>query len=368
MALAVASTFISLIAHAAEPFIGAYTEFPMLFNEKDSPQEREHSMAEQLNRFQDAGLRVVIPLVVTGQNVAFYPTKLIPSRAYQDWDPLAILKRLAHERGLKVYPWIATMNSGNQRPKGILKEHPDWALRDEDSQPIGFISPGHPEGRKHVIAMIKEVVTNYKPDGVLLDYLRFHDDETALDAVSQESFDRLHPEDRFPRKGKEFRQASYAFKRQLLTELVGQISGEVRAIAPKMPIAIYMWHAGERKYTRDWATWVERGYIDHINLRGYYYRKNEGEHYLEKLEQHFHTFTEAISELHRPVELTMCIGIDTSYDKIRSAREIEEYLNVAGRCGLRGATFFTWAPMLPFLSDIKKAGYVEKFAADLSTK
>ena len=89
MALAVASTFISLIAHAAEPFIGAYTEFPMLFNEKDSPQEREHSMAEQLNRFQDAGLRVVIPLVVTGQNVAFYPTKLIPSRAYQDWDPLA---------------------------------------------------------------------------------------------------------------------------------------------------------------------------------------------------------------------------------------------------------------------------------------
>ena len=154
----------------------------------------------------------------------------------------------------------------------------------------------------------------------------------------------------------------------MLTELVGQISGEVRAIAPKIPIAIYMWHAGERKYTRDWATWVERGYIDHINLRGYYYRKNEGEHYLEKLEQHFHTFTEAISELRRPVELTMCIGIDTSYDKIRSAREIEEYLNVAGRCGLRGATFFTWAPMLPFLSDIKKAGYVEKFAADLSSK
>ena len=64
----------------------------------------------------------------------------------------------------------------------------------------------------------------------------------------------------------------------------------------------------------------------------------------------------------------MCIGIDTSYDKIRSAREIEKYLNVAGKCGLRGATFFTWAPMLPFLSDIKKAGYLEKFAADLSSK
>jgi uncharacterized lipoprotein YddW (UPF0748 family) len=367
-AVAVAVICLPSVAPAAEPFLGAYVEIPELFKGATSEAEREETMARQLDRFHDAGLRVVMPYVVTTSNVAYYPSRLIPIKACPDGDPLAILMRLARQRGLKVYPVICVMSSGGDRPRGILKEHPEWALRDKTGQPMGFISPGHPEARKYVVAMIKEVAANYKPDGVLLDYLRYYADETPLDAVSQAGFDRLHPADRFPPDGREYTGAMYAFKRQLLTELVGQISGELRALAPRPRIAIYMWHARERKYTRDWATWVGRGYIDQVNLRGYYYRKNEGDRYLEKLEENFRGVSEVLGELHKPVELTMCVGISTTYDTIRSAREIGDYLEVAKRCGVQGVAFFRWHSLLPFLDDVKKEGYIERFVSGLSSR
>ena len=341
--------------------MGSYANFHQWFATADSPSIREAKIAAQLDGFKAAGLRVVMPCVLTTSNVAFYPSKRVPNAYFGEWDGLEVLMRLARQRGLKVYPWIAVMNSGNERPKGVLAEHPEWALRDEAGQPTGFISPGHPQARDHVVGVITEVVERYRPDGILLDYLRYQTDEMRLDAVSEAEFDRLHPVDRLPRSGTAYRQADWAFKRQLLTELVGRISGEVRKLAPGMPIGIYMWHAGERKYTRDWTAWVDQGYIDQIHLRAYFYRKNEGERYLERLEEHFRVFLDVASVLRRPVDVMMTVGISTTYDSIRSAQEIDDYLDVGRAVGVKGVSFFTWEPLVPFLDDVKRERMFEEF-------
>jgi hypothetical protein len=55
----------------------------------------------------------------------------------------------------------------------------------------------------------------------------------------------------------------------------------------------------------------------------------------------------------------------TSHGKIREAREIEDYLNIAKRRGVNGAAVFTWETLQPYLPEVKKAGYFEKFTSGL---
>jgi hypothetical protein len=126
-----------------------------------------------------------------------------------------------------------------------------------------------------------------------------------------------------------------------------------------------MWGAHELKNTRDWRTWAERGYLDMLNLTGYVFPKEYGEKYLEVLDGRFGDVAAVLKELPRPVEFTICVGISTSHGKIREAREIEDYLQIAKRHGVHGAAFFTWETLQSYLDEVKQAGYLEQFTAGL---
>ena len=112
------------VVAAAEPFMGSYVNIATLFPAKADEAERERSMAQQLDRFRDAGLRVVMPYVTNTNHVAFYPSRVLADKAYGDWDPLAVLVRLARQRGLQIYPVICVMASGDQGPRGPWTQRP----------------------------------------------------------------------------------------------------------------------------------------------------------------------------------------------------------------------------------------------------
>jgi len=350
---------------ADEPFLGAYIHFPAWFRGKADEAARQRAIVENLDRFRDSGLRVLIPFVTTTGGQAEYPSQVVPDKVWGSWDPLAVTVREARQRGLQIYPTMCVLACGHNQPAGVLKVHPDWALRDKAGQPMGFVSSGHPEARKWVVSVLKEIATKYHPDGILLDYCRYPGNEAQMDPVAQAKFEAAHPADRFPpgstRYNDEFRQ----FKRECLTELVGQISGALRALKPQPRIALYMWGAHELKGTRDWRTWADRGYLDMLNLTGYAYREQYGEKYLQVLDDRFRDVAAVLKELHNPVEFTICVGIATSHGKIREAREIEDYLQIGKRHGVQGASIFTWETLQPYLADVKKAGYLEQFTSGL---
>jgi uncharacterized lipoprotein YddW (UPF0748 family) len=348
-----------------EPFMGAYIHLPAWFEGKTDQADRERAIVENLDRFRDSGLRVLIPFVTTTSGQADYPSQVIPDKVWGTWDPLAVMVREAHQRGLQVYPAVCVLACGHNRPGGILKEHPDWALRDKEGQPMGFISSGHPEARKWVVSVLKEIATKYQPDGILLDYCRFPGNEAQMDPVAQAQFEASHPADKFPPGSSQYKAAFLQFKRECLTGLVGQISSELRALEPRPRIAVYMWGAHELKGSRDWRTWVDRGYLDMLNLTGYSYREQYGEKYLTVLDERFRDVAAVLKELDKPVEFTICVGISTSHGKIREAREIEDYLNIGKRHGVQGAAIFTWETLQPYLSEVKKAGYLEQFTSGL---
>jgi uncharacterized lipoprotein YddW (UPF0748 family) len=352
-------------AQAEKPFMGAYMNVSDLFRSKADQAARERSIAENLDQFRDAGLRVLIPFVTSTDGKAFYPSRLIPTTPYRQWDPLAVMVREARQRGLQIYPAMCVLACGHDRPSGILKVHPDWALRGKEGQPLGFISSGHPEARAWVVAVLKEIAATYRPDGILLDYCRYPGNEALMDPVSQAKFDESHPAGPFPPGSRAYKEELLKFKRQCLTELVGQISGTLRALEPRPRIAAYMWGAQELPGSRDWRTWAARGYLDMLNLTGYCYREQYGDQYLKVLDDRFRDVAAILKDVHQPVEFTICVGIDTSHGKIRAAREIEDYLQIGKRHGVQGASIFTWHTLQPYLGEVKKAGYFAQFEAGL---
>lgn len=108
---------------------------------------------------------------------------------YENRDLLAEMIAKGHERGLKVYAWMFTMNFGytySQRPEGqqVLARngagHTSLSLH-HASRPddrIGgiyeeaFVDPYHPKAKQDYYYMV-EAVLRRRPDGVLFDYIRY---------------------------------------------------------------------------------------------------------------------------------------------------------------------------------------------------
>ena len=339
---------------SGEPFMGAYIHMDQCFDKAAEPAERETAIAKSLDRFKASGLRTIMPYATTTGGAANYPSDVMPLRTYGDWDPLGVFVREARKRGLEVYPVICVLHSGRDEPRGILKQHPDWALRDEKGKPTGSISPGHPAAREYVIAMLKEIVAKYEPEGLLLDYLRFPSQRVQMDPVAAAKF-----------TGEAGSEAFDQYKRDCLTELAARISREIRQARPGIRLALYTWGSHvvkNHRVSQDWLTWAKHGYIDMVNVSGYCFTDNYGDKYLEVYEKRLRDAAALLKTVETKAEMTVCVGVKTSHGQVKSAREIDVYLQRALPTGVQGAAFFTWSYMQPYIDEIDKAGYVPRFA------
>ncbi|GAC1477257.1 MAG: glycoside hydrolase family 10 protein [Gemmatimonadaceae bacterium] len=87
------------------------------------------------------------------------------------YDPLALVVREAHARGLQVHAWFnpfrASLDGGiRAAPSHVTRTHPLWVRR---YGPQLWIDPGLPEAREAVVATILDVVQRYDVDGVHID-------------------------------------------------------------------------------------------------------------------------------------------------------------------------------------------------------
>ena len=104
----------------------------------------------------------ILPDATSTAGDAFHPSGIIPRRVYADRDGFGVLVREAGRRGLRVYPVQCAMScGGEQRMAGVLLQHPEWALRDAVGSPLGFISAAHPEARKWVAGVSRELAERH---------------------------------------------------------------------------------------------------------------------------------------------------------------------------------------------------------------
>ncbi len=353
-------------AGARGPFLGAYIHVHALLEGKKDPAACREVIGKNLDRFKAAGLRVLMPYVTTTKGTAVYHSDLIPVRDYPDWDPLAIIMAEARKRELKVWPVVCVITSGHDTLQGILVKHPEWALSDPAGKKIGYLSPCNPKAREWVVSVLKEIVSKYRPDGVLLDYLRFPNQAIQLDADSAAAFNRrFAPASGRSRTAVETRRQMQTFKEEGLTELARMISQGLRSCDPKIQIGLYSWGvhvARAHPVAQCWPVWVGKGYIDMVSPSGYCYEKNYGKDYLKVFEQRMRDAMKIMKDMGAADKLTFTLGVKTSHGQVGSAREINDYLGIAREVGIRGVAVFTWASLEPYLDDVSREGYLRRFA------
>ena len=350
-------------AEIPQPLRASYFHPNQVIPRDGTLEEQTTAIQTALDRFESSGFNAIFPYFTGSAGDAYYPGSIHATQFYRDRDPLGELIRKARERQIQVYPVICVTVCGNEAPAGILKEHPDWALRHLDGTPLGYISPAHPDARNWLASVADEIVRKYQPDGIILDYIRYHNRPLLLDPAADQRFQASLPEGTTPELEKRLMQK---FKEDELTELVRLYSETVRGAHSGTRLGIYSWGphvAANHQIAQCWPRWVSEGYLDLVNVSGYYHHDKYGEKYLTMFEQKMRSAVELNRGTGRPVPLSFALGVVTSHGRVHSAEDIRIYLNKAAEVPLDGFAVFTWNDLLPFLNELDQIGDIRNFPA-----
>ncbi len=234
---------------------------------------------------------------VRGRGDAFYNSHFEPrAEALEgqpaDFDPLKMYVEEGHKAGLQIFAWLNTHYSWEsatlpKSPEHVVNKHPEWLMRTEKNEYTlvgggetegAYTCPSNPLVKQHVKNVFLDVVKNYDVDGINFDYVRYPnpefcfcdgcmsrfkaqmDKEISADKKAEltASKDRLAYTKAFP---KEYDQ----FRRDQITDLVGQIYHGAKKIKPKILVTADVFPGSDDAYNRrfqDWKLWMKTGIMD----------------------------------------------------------------------------------------------------------
>ena len=125
-----------------------------------------------------------------------YPSKLMATygfipqnEMFQGFDPLKLWREECKREKIKLHIWFETFYLGNDNPNSspqhILFLNPEWGNKTKKdyvsitptkatTEHNGyFLDPVNPEVRKFLLDLLEEIIVNYRPDGINLDYIRY---------------------------------------------------------------------------------------------------------------------------------------------------------------------------------------------------
>lgn len=356
---------ISRSSNFDKPMVGAYLNFPKLYPPKSSLEEQQKGIRETLDQIKASGVNTVYPYVSNTSGAAYFESSYFEKNMSPEWDIVAYLIQQAQERELEVYPVFCVCSSGHLEPKGILEKHPEWAERTEEGEPTGFFCPTNPEARTWLTGAIAEFVHKYRTEGILFDYLRYYNRPRIFDAASETAFEEwktTQPQEEEAALRQQYKEAG-------ITELARMLSDACRFQRPDLNIAIYSWGAhvaSNHKVGQPWPEWSNKGYIDMVNVSGYCHRKRYGEKFLEVFRERIRSATELNAAHQGKAEITFCLGVATSHGKIESAKDIDDYFQIAGEYPINGTVFFKWHTLVPYLEEVEQSEYIGDFVNRLA--
>ena len=155
----------------------------------------EQQIIATLNKLKDNGFNnIFLETYYHGKTI--FPSKTmnkygftLQNELFEGFNPLKIWVDEAHKRDMKVHTWFQSFYVGNQNPNlnptSILAQHPSWGNKTKkcadcegptmsESEHNGyFLDPANPEVQEFLLELISEIITDYKPDGINLDYIRY---------------------------------------------------------------------------------------------------------------------------------------------------------------------------------------------------
>lgn len=216
---------------------------------------------------------------------------LSQNEKFVGFDPLKVWVDEAHKRNMKVHIWFETFYVGNDNPKdnpkSILAVNPCWGnktKRDFDSlNPVPslsehngyFIDPANPDVQEFLEELITEIICNYHPDGINLDYIRYPQSVSAKFAsydlsnwgytdYARTEFKNLYDKDPVDITTDDPLWPCWAkYRQDKITSFVLRISQLTKKNNTMLTAVIFpdKQKALETKQ-QDWKTWSALGYVD----------------------------------------------------------------------------------------------------------
>lgn len=254
---------------------------------------------ESLALAEAAGLDTVFAQVRVNAD-AYYRSDLAPraetlANQPADFDPLAYVLKRGHEKGLKVHVWLNTgvvwrsSSTVPVDPRHLFNAHPDWVLRDaagklshpgaDDPQP-GYIEENywlnwnHPEVKKHLVAVVSELVKRYAVDGVHFDFVRYpgrmgpKTSGAGYDALSVKQFRAATGKEpaEFTREWDEWRFAR-------VTGVLKACRDEIKRVRPGTPVSaasLAAWNLAYGRAVTGYRRWLKDDVLDFVVLMSYF--------------------------------------------------------------------------------------------------
>ena len=376
LAMALAASSGQACASEAPGRMGVYVTFRSLMGQPDA-------MRAEMKAMREAGVEFILPLAKSTAGEVYWDSSIAPEELVKDPKHLSRLTEIAHQEGLKVYPWVCVCTEGKEDSlNAVLRAHPDWATVTADG-PIGVIDPGNPEARAYEVSLIREMLRDSKADGVSLDYLRASNRFAYTPSLRREFIRRYKTDpaeiigagkDSVATEGGKTSGAKAAVSprkhplwprwrelyRDAINTLAGEIAAGVREARPDASISSYVWGAHTYGPTseayQDYKTWVRKGWLDWINPTGYRYTD---ESFIAAARANRATIPQSF-----PMLIT--IGVRTSHGSLATAAEVKHHMELARQEGAQGLVFFTWEALKPFAEDLEQdiKGWRPKGEAD----
>lgn len=197
----------------------------------------------------------------------------------EDFDPFACALREGRESGMEVHAWfnvfrVWTTPQKPDLPGHVVNLHPEWMSRDasgaSSSSDGWFLDPGVPEVREYLVDVVSDLLKNYNPDGLSLDFVRYPGRDWGYNERAVALFNKEYRRTGTPAPS----DPDWCdWRRARVTETVREISAAARRIRPgiKISAATISWGNCPEDFKetsaygycfQDWKTWMKEGIID----------------------------------------------------------------------------------------------------------
>jgi len=191
------------------------------------------------------------------------------------FDPLDYILANNTNPDLEVHAWVTTFvitghNLEKLHPEHIYFTNPDLLTcdfsqekMDYDSYMGAYLDPGIPRVQEYTKNVILDIVSNYKIDGIHLDYIRYPDSHYGFAKLALEAY----------RKDVKFQDADAwkQWKEDQITNFMKDLYSNVKKISPNVEVtAAVISNLDEaERYSQNWIKWLQEGYLDRAYLMEY---------------------------------------------------------------------------------------------------
>lgn len=207
----------------------------------------------------------------------FYKSTIAPiASGYRNFDALQEVITEAHKRNIQVRAWIPQFHD-----KGAVEKNSAWQMKSLVNGMVVpfmgsngieyFVNPVHPGVQAYERSIIKEVVTKYDIDGLVLDWLRFDDYNMDMGSYTRQKYKALFGYDpitiNFTTNNAKRTQWNNWRTDQIGT-YVQNVRNDINAIVPGLFLGVYILPPEFVEVGQDAAKF--KNYVDFVSPMSYF--------------------------------------------------------------------------------------------------